>query len=95
MESRVIVKRLVSTEKSVTARQEKGKYAFAVDSHANKHQIKEAVERIFKVHVESVWTMTMPGKVKRLGRNVGKSSPWKKAVVKLKGEEKIAEFENV
>ncbi len=95
MDARGIVKQLLSTEKSVKARADESKYAFKVDRDANKHQIKEAVERLFKVHVSGVQTVIMPGKVKRMGRFEGKSPTWKKAVVKLKAGEKIAEFENV
>ena len=95
MDARGIVKQLLSTEKSVKARTTESKYSFVVDREANKHQIKEAVERLFKVHVSGVQTVIMPGKVKRMGRFEGKSATWKKAVVKLKAGEKIAEFENV
>ncbi|NMC44312.1 MAG: 50S ribosomal protein L23 [candidate division Zixibacteria bacterium] len=95
MDARTIVKQLLSTEKSVKARTAESKYSFVVDREANKHQIKEAVERLFKVHVAGVQTVIMPGKVKRMGRFEGKSATWKKAVVKLKAGEKIAEFENV
>lgn len=95
MESRGIVKQLLSTEKSVQARTAESKYTFVVDRDANKHQIKDAVERLFKVHVTGVQTVIMPGKVKRMGRFEGKTPTWKKAVIKLKAGEKIAEFENV
>ena len=95
MEARGIVKQLLSTEKSVTARTAESKYTFVVDRDANKHQIKDAVERLFKVHVTGVQTVIMPGKVKRMGRYEGKSPTWKKAVIKVKAGEKIAEFENV
>ncbi|MDD4051755.1 MAG: 50S ribosomal protein L23 [candidate division Zixibacteria bacterium] len=95
MEARGIVKHLLSTEKSVEARTAESKYTFAVDRDANKHQIKDAVERLFNVHVTGVQTVIVPGKVKRMGRNEGKTPTWKKAVIKLKAGEKIAEFENV
>ena len=95
MEARGIVKQLLSTEKSVTSRTAESKYTFVVDRDANKHQIKDAVERLFKVHVTGVQTVIVPGKVKRMGRFEGKTPTWKKAVIKLKAGEKIAEFENV
>jgi large subunit ribosomal protein L23 len=95
MESRQIVKQLLSTEKSVRVRTAESKYTFVVDRDANKHQIKNAVERLFKVHVVGVQTVVMPGKVKRLGRYQGKTATWKKAVIKIKAGETIAEFENV
>lgn len=95
MDARAIVKQLLSTEKSVKVRTAESKYSFKVDREANKHQIKEAVERLFKVHVTAVQTVIVPGKVKRMGRFEGKSATWKKAIIKLKAGEKIAEFENV
>ena len=95
MEPREIIRRFLATEKSTIAKESEGKYAFAVDSRANKYQIKDAVEKIFKVEVESVQTMVMPGKLKRLGRFEGKTSIWKKAIIKLKGDAQISEFENL
>jgi large subunit ribosomal protein L23 len=95
MEPREIIRKFLATEKSTIAKETEGKYAFAVDSRANKHQIKDAVEKIFKVEVDSVRTMVMPGKVKRLGRFEGKTPIWKKAIIKLKGDAQISEFENL
>jgi large subunit ribosomal protein L23 len=95
METRAIIKRYLATEKSTVVKEAHGKYAFAVDLRATKPQIREAVEKLFKVHVESVRTVVVPGKIKRLGRNEGKTSRWKKAVITLKGDERITEFENL
>jgi len=95
MEPRAVIKQFLATEKSTLAKETEGKYAFAVDARANKYQIKEAVEKLFKVEVTSVRTMVMPGKLKRLGRNEGKTPIWKKAIVKLKGDSQISEFENL
>ncbi len=95
MESREIIKRFLATEKSTIAKETEGKYAFVVDARANKHQIKDAVEKLFSVEVESVRTMVMPGKLKRLGRFEGKTPIWKKAIIKLKGDEQISEFDNL
>ena len=95
MEPRDIVKQFLATEKSTIAKETGGKYAFSVDARANKYQIKKAIEKIFKVEVESIQTMVVPGKVKRLGRNEGKTPVWKKAIIKLKGDAQIAEFENL
>ncbi len=95
MDTRQIVKQVLTTEKSTIMRDKEGKYAFLVDRHANKHQIKAAIEKIFRVHVASVQTVIMPGKVKRLGRFEGKTPTWKKAVIKLKSGEKISEMENM
>jgi large subunit ribosomal protein L23 len=95
MEPREVVKRFLATEKSTIIKENEGKYAFAVDARANKYQIKDAVEKLFKVEVESVRTIVMPGKIKRLGRYEGKTPVWKKAIIKLKGDAQISEFENL
>jgi large subunit ribosomal protein L23 len=95
MEARHIVKRVLTTEKSTVMREAESKYAFMVDLRAGKHQIKNAIEKIFKVHVTSIRTVVVPGKVKRLGRYEGKTAKWKKAVVKLAAGEQIAELENL
>jgi len=62
---------------------------------ANKLQIREAVEKAFNVKVEKVHTMVVPGKPKRLGMYAGRTGAWKKAVVTLKADQKIADFENI
>jgi large subunit ribosomal protein L23 len=95
MDPRKVIKQFLVTEKSSIIRETQRKYAFAVSSEANKHQIKDAVEKLFKVDVDSVRTIVMPGKLKRLGRFEGKTPTWKKAVVKLKGDQQISEFENL
>jgi len=79
-----IIKRPIVTEKATSLR-EKGsnKYTFVVDKDANKFQIKQAVETLFKVKVESVRTANYAGKKRRRGIYVGRKSDWKKAVVKL------------
>ncbi len=91
---REIIKHPVITEKSSDLR-EADWYVFSVDRKANKKEIKEAIENIFKVKVDKVRTLTLPGKnVKRFGRVMGKTSPLKKAYVKLR-EGKIEFFEGV
>ena len=93
-EPREIIKHPVITEKSSDLR-DADWYVFSVDRKANKKEIKDAVENIFKVKVDKVRTLTLPGKnVKRFGRVMGKSSPLKKAYLKLK-EGKIEFFEGV
>ena len=72
----------VVTEKSSTGIQE-GKYTFKVNKKATKIDIKRAVEKLFEVKVLNVTTMTVKGKEKRVGRNVGKTSDWKKAIVTI------------
>jgi len=77
----IIVKPVV-TEKSNDAVQE-GKYTFKVNKKATKIDIKRAVEKLFEVKVVDVKTMIVKGKEKRVGRNVGKTSDWKKAIVTI------------
>ena len=72
----------VITEKSSDGIQE-GKYTFKVNKKATKVDIKNAVEKLFEVKVLSVNTMIVKGKEKRVGRNVGKTSDWKKAIVTI------------
>jgi large subunit ribosomal protein L23 len=79
-----ILQRPLITEKSNLAKETQNKVAFIVASHANKKQIKEAVETLFKVKVEGVQTSTIRGKMKRQGRYLGKRANFKKAVVTLK-----------
>jgi large subunit ribosomal protein L23 len=85
-----IIKKPVITEKTIKAMQD-GCYVFVVDKRANKHQIKEAVEKIFEVKVEGVRTIKIKGKKRRVGRLRGEVSlpSFKKAVVKLKKGQKI------
>ena len=77
-----IIKAPVITEKSSALAQE-GKYAFKVDSKANKTEIKEAIEKIFKVKVESIATINAKVKKRRVGRYTGLTNRYKKAIVKL------------
>ena len=81
----------VITEKSMTGIADK-KYTFKVASDANKIEIAEAVEKLFKVDVEKVNTVSMRGQVRRMGRYIGKTSAWKKAIVTLKKNSKTIEF---
>ncbi len=83
----IILKPLV-TEKSMLGRA-RGVYAFQVAGNADKREIRQAVEGFFKVEVDRVRTIRILGKRRRFGRHVGKSSPWKKAVVTLKEGQKI------
>ena len=92
---RQIIKSHLTTERTSRLRELNNEYVFEVDKQANKHAIKQAAETLFKVKVEEVRTMIVPGKVRRIGRNEGKTSTWKKAVVRLKKGEVISMFENV
>ena len=81
----------VITEKSASMESE-GKYVFKVDVRANKTQIKQAIEKIFNVKVESVNTVNVKPKKKRVGRYVGKTSAVHKAIVKIKEGQTIELF---
>jgi large subunit ribosomal protein L23 len=78
-----IIKAPVVTEKSTRLSQEENKYVFKVDSKANKNQIKEAIETIFKVKVVEISTLNAKTKKKRVGRYTGLTNKYKKAIVKL------------
>ena len=84
----------VLSEKANILREE-GKYVFKVDARATKPQIKEAVRKLFNVHPVSCTVMVVGGKPKRLRNRPGYTSSWKKAVVRLAKDEKIAVFEGV
>ena len=86
----IIIKPIV-TEQSMAAMAE-NKYTFVVSKSANKTEIKKAVEKIFGVDVEKVNTLNYDGKVKRMGRSVGRTPSFKKAVVKLTADSKEIEF---
>ncbi len=89
-----VLRRPLVTEKN-TELQVQGKYAFEVASEANKHQIKQAVEKAFKVEVTAVNVMTVPGKTRRIGRRQVLTQSWKKAIVTLKPGDSIKFFESV
>jgi large subunit ribosomal protein L23 len=84
----------VLSEKANILREE-GKYVFKVDPRANKIQIKEAVRRLFNVHPVSCTVMVVGGKPKRQRNRAGYTSTWKKAIVRLKKDEKISVFEGI
>jgi len=74
---------------------EQGKYVFKVAQSATKTQIKEAVRKLFNVNPISCTTMVVSGKPKRLRYRQGYTSTWKKAIIRLPKDEKIAIFEGV
>ena len=86
----IIIKPVV-TEQSMAEMGNK-KYTFVVAKSANKTEIKKAVEKIFEVKVAAVNTLNYDGKTKRMGRTVGKTASFKKAVVKLAADSKDIEF---
>ena len=89
-----VLRRPLITEKN-TMLQAQGKYVFEVAGEANKHQIKQAVEKAFKVGVTAVNVMTVPGKTRRVGRRVVLTPSRKKAIVTLKPGDRIEIFEGV
>ena len=89
-----VLRRPLITEKNTTL-QEQNKYVFEVAKEANKPQIKQAVEKAFKVKVTTVNMIMVPGKSKRVGRRLVQTQPWKKAIVTLKTGDKIEFFEGV
>lgn len=94
MNPRDVLIRPIVTEKTTTMMQE-NKYTFMVPLKANKVEIRQAVEQIFKVKVSAVNTMHVRGKIKRMGRFEGKRPDYKKAIVKLAPGETIEFFEGV
>ena len=86
-----IIKKPVLTEKSYDQMAEKC-YTFEVDVHANKTEIRKAVEAVFGVKVDSVNTLRQEGKIKRQGRTQGRRPERKKAIVTLKKDSKGIEF---
>ncbi len=89
-----VLRRPLITEKN-TMLQAQGKYVFEIAEEANKHQIKQAVEKVFKVRVTAVNVMTVPGKTKWVGRRMVLTPSHKKAIVTLKSGDKIELFEGV
>tara|TARA_E500000331_G_C16989297_1_gene597093 strand:- start:244 stop:531 length:288 start_codon:yes stop_codon:yes gene_type:complete len=81
------------TEKTLSLKEEVNQYAFEVDPKANKIQIRDCIEKTFKVSVVNVRTMNVRGKKKTMGRYRGYKSNWKKALVTLKNGDTIEYFE--
>ena len=86
-----IILKPVITEQSMDNLQV-GKYTFKVAKDATKSEIKKAVETLFGVEVAKVNTLNIKGKQKRLGRFVGTTASWKKAIVTLTADSKAIEF---
>ena len=88
-----VIKKPHVTEKTSLAADSSNTVAVVVDREANKIEIKQAVESLFKVKVADVRTVTVAGKVKRSGKSYGKRSNWKKAYVTLQEGQSIDFFE--
>ena len=84
-----IIVKPVMTEKSTTLTQTQNVITFQVARDANKIEIKHAVETLFQVKVDSVRVMHKEGKIRKVGRSIGRTSPKKKAYVKLRAGEKL------
>ncbi len=87
-----VVQKPVMTEKSLDAKERARTLCFRVHHDATKAEIKQAVQAIFKVKIESVRTALFEGKMRRRGRTFGLRPHWKKAFIKLKAGEKMPEY---
>jgi large subunit ribosomal protein L23 len=90
-----VIKRPIVTEKGVTKKDNERTLCFEVAAGANKTQIKNAIQTVFKVKVEEVRTSTTAGKLRRRGRFAGYRPDWKKAYVRLRAGEKIPEYAEI
>jgi large subunit ribosomal protein L23 len=91
---RTVILEPVVTEKTARKREASNEVAFKVSRDANKIEIRSAVEELFNVMVTDVRTMSVRGKLKRLGRFEGRRASWKKAIVTLKEGQSIEFFEH-
>ncbi len=89
LEPTEIILGVMVTEKSERLKETNNSYTFRVHPDANKFQIRQAVEHLFKVHVTDVQVINCRGKKRRMGVYEGYRPDWKKAVVKIKQGEKI------
>jgi large subunit ribosomal protein L23 len=90
-----VLKKPLITEKSSMISEEQNRYCFEVALKSTKHQIKNAVEKLYDVKVLNVKTSITPGKMKRAGKFVSKASKYKKALVQLAEGQKIEFFKGV
>lgn len=86
------IRKPVITEKGLGVKETEGTLVFEVSVKASKNEIKQAVQTIFKVKVDSVRTANFQGKERRRGKFTGYRPDWKKAYVKLKEGEKMPEY---
>ena len=87
-----ILQKPLITEKSLDVREKNRTMCFKVDAQATKTEIREAVQKVFKVKVDSVHTARYAGKLRRRGRTFGHRPEWKKAYVKLRAGEKVPDY---
>jgi large subunit ribosomal protein L23 len=88
-----VIKKPLITEKTTIKKDDNNVISFVVDTDANKIEIRDAVKKLFNVEVDSVKTVNVAGKVKRVGKHSGKRSNWKKAYVTLKEGSNVDFFE--
>lgn len=86
---RNVIKAPIITEKSSSIASNNRKYVFEVDVNSNKIQIRQAIEKIFKVHVDKINTVNVHPKTKRVGKYSGLTNKYKKAIVTLAEGNKI------
>jgi len=91
--ARTVIRRPLITERGAALQEKHNQYLFEVSRRANKMEVKAAVEAMFEVRVTKVNTLTVHGKLKRMGRFEGRRPDWKKAVVTLAPGEAIDFFE--
>jgi large subunit ribosomal protein L23 len=87
-----IIRKPIITEKGLGVKETQGTLVFHVAPKATKNEIKEAVQQVFKVKVETVRTANFLGKERRRGKFTGFRPDWKKAYVRLKAGEKMPEY---
>jgi large subunit ribosomal protein L23 len=90
-----VIRRPLITEKGQDKKDNERTLVFEVAADANKTQVKQAVEKLFKVKVDDVRTATFEGKMRRRGKFMGYRSDWKKAYVKLKEGQKTPDFAEI
>ena len=90
-----VIRRPLITEKGHVKREDESTLCFEVHKEANKIEIKQAVETVFKVKVSAVRTSLFAGKLRRRGRFTGYASDWKKAYVRLAPGQKVPEYAEI
>jgi len=84
-----VIKKACLTEKAMGLQERTNQIVLKVDRKANKLEIKEAAEKLFKIKVDKVRTASMPGRRKRVGLRMGYTSEWKKAILTLAEGQKL------
>jgi large subunit ribosomal protein L23 len=90
-----VIKKACLTEKGMGLQESHNQIVIKVDPRANKLEIKDAVEQLFNVKVDKVRTANMHGKIKRVGKYMGRRNDWKKAIVSLSEGHKIDFLEDL